>query len=158
MLSGRGFQHANLGVSPLKVSAILLFCKTSNLAITIDWSLVRWLVLFANSPNQLQSRKPDILSTSMDCFDIFTARKRSCGKVMFSVVSVILFTQRSHVTITHNAFDLTIQGPPPWPCLPDIGPYFTGTPQPPAPLPAFLRHGASLYRNHLPPNMFILVH
>ena len=64
--------------------------------------MIGFIRKFAKS---LQSRKPDILSTSMDGFDIFTARKRSCGKVMFSVVSVIL--------LTHNAFDLTIQGPPP---------------------------------------------
>ena len=37
-------------------------------------------------------------------FPIFTAQKLSCGKVMFSQVSVILFGRGSHVTITHDAF------------------------------------------------------
>ena len=40
----------------------------------------------------------------------------SCGKVMFSVVSVHLpvipSIGGSHVTITHDALNLTIQGPP----------------------------------------------
>ena len=36
-----------------------------------------------------------------------------CGKVMFSVVRVCLFTRRGfHVTITHNAMDLAINPPP----------------------------------------------
>ena len=38
----------------------------------------------------------------------FTAHQRSCGKVMFSVVSV---HGESHVTITHDALDFTIQEP-----------------------------------------------
>ena len=36
-------------------------------------------------------------------FVIFTARQRSCGKVMLSVVSVCLFTRGCHVTIIHDA-------------------------------------------------------
>ena len=38
---------------------------------------------------------------------IITAHQRSYGKVMFSVVSVCLSVHRSHVTITHDALDLT---------------------------------------------------
>ena len=75
---------------------------------------------------------------------------------MFSVVSVILFTERSHVTITHYAFDLTIQGLPSLTLPPGHRTLlYRG---PPASLPAFLRHGASLYRDQPPPYMFILVH
>ena len=55
-----------------------------------------------------------------------TARQRSCGKVMFSVVSVHHSVHRgSLVTITHDALDLTIQGP-----------FWSPPPQ----------HGTSLYR------------
>ena len=45
---------------------------------------------------------------------IFNARQRSCGKVIFSVVSVGLFTdgEGPHVAITHDKLDLTVQGPP----------------------------------------------
>ena len=37
-----------------------------------------------------------------------------CGKVIFSVVSVGLFTggEGPHVAITHDKLDLTVQGPP----------------------------------------------
>ena len=42
---------------------------------------------------------------------IITARQRSCRKVMFSLVSVCLFTGGPHMTITHDALDLTVQGP-----------------------------------------------
>ena len=58
---------------------------------------------------------------------VITARQRNCGKVMFSVVSVneiaegnvfslvclSFCPQGSFVTITHDALDLTVQGPPP---------------------------------------------
>ena len=58
---------------------------------------------------------------------ILTSRKtsshqQSCGKVLFSVVSVC-----SHVTITRDALDLPVQGPlapPP----PDMRPHCRGTP------------------------------
>ena len=51
---------------------------------------------------------------------VFTARQRSCGKVMFSVVCVChsdcLSKGDPHVTITHDALGLTVQDPPwPWP-------------------------------------------
>ena len=42
-------------------------------------------------------------------FTFFTAHLRSHGKVMLSLVSVC----GSHVTITHNALDLTVQAAPP---------------------------------------------
>ena len=45
----------------------------------------------------------------------FIVNQRSCGKVMFSIVSVYQsFSPRrwGHVIITHDAFGLTIQGPP----------------------------------------------
>ena len=42
---------------------------------------------------------------------IFTARQRSCGKVMFSVMSICLSMGGPHVTITHDALDLTIYEP-----------------------------------------------
>ena len=48
---------------------------------------------------------------------------------MFSVVFVILFRGRGpYVTITHDALDLALQGPPPPP--PDMGPHSMGTPSP----------------------------
>ena len=40
---------------------------------------------------------------------VFTTRQRSCGKVMFSVVSVCSRGEGFHVTITHDALDLTVQ-------------------------------------------------
>ena len=46
-----------------------------------------------------------------------------------------------HVTITHDALDLTVQ--PLDPQLPDMGPHWTGT----IPVPAPSRHGTSLDRN-----------
>ena len=43
----------------------------------------------------------------------FNAHQQSCRKVMFSVMSVCPSVHRgSHVTITHNALDLTVQDPP----------------------------------------------
>ena len=39
-----------------------------------------------------------------------TVRQRSCGKIMFLVVSVCPWGV-SHVTITYDALDLTVQGP-----------------------------------------------
>ena len=48
---------------------------------------------------------------------IFTKGQRSCGKVMFSVVSVCHSEHSvewaSHVNINDDALDLTTQGPPP---------------------------------------------
>ena len=41
---------------------------------------------------------------------IFTAHKLSCGKVMFSQASV---HGGVHVTINHDALELTVQGPTP---------------------------------------------
>ena len=49
---------------------------------------------------------------------VITIRQRSCGKVMFSVVSVHHSVQGgSYVTITHDALDFNVQGlfPPPIP-------------------------------------------
>ena len=43
---------------------------------------------------------------------VVTARQRSSGKGMLSVVCVCLSTDGSHVSIAHNAFDFTIEGPP----------------------------------------------
>ena len=57
-----------------------------------------------------------------------TARQRSCGKLMFSVVFVhhsVHGTGKgrwSHVTITHNALDLTVQV-----SFLDMEPHYTGT-------------------------------
>ena len=71
---------------------------------------------------------------------IITARQQSCGKVMFSFVSVCLQAWGPIVTIKHDALDLTIQGPPwtrdltiqgPQPSL-NMGPHCTG-----ASLPAY---------------------
>ena len=52
--------------------------------------------------------------------EIFIARQQSCGKIMFSVVSVCHSVHRgvSHVTIAQDALELTIQGPPQFPALP----------------------------------------
>ena len=45
-------------------------------------------------------------------------------------LSVILSGGCPHVTITHDALDLTIQGNPrPWPPI-DMGSHYTGTPPP----------------------------
>ena len=41
-----------------------------------------------------------------------TTRQRSFGKVMFSDVSVCLFTGSSYITITHDVLDLTVEAPP----------------------------------------------
>ena len=41
---------------------------------------------------------------------VFTTRQRCCGKAMFSLVSVCLFTE-AHVTITHDALDINVEGP-----------------------------------------------
>ena len=53
-----------------------------------------------------QPTKVDYGKLSSHCCTLasITTRQRSCGKVMFSVVSVILFTGGggSHVTTTHN--------------------------------------------------------
>ena len=47
---------------------------------------------------------------------IFNARKRSCGKVMFSVMCVCQSVQGDpHVTITNDALDITVQDPLLWP-------------------------------------------
>ena len=54
---------------------------------------------------------------------IFTTRQRSCGKVMFSVMSVCW--RGSHMAITHDVLDLTEQGPQP---SPDMELHCTGTP------------------------------
>ena len=47
--------------------------------------------------------------------DVVTVRQRSCGKVMFSLASVCHSVwwgwRGSHVIMTHDALDLTIQGP-----------------------------------------------
>ena len=55
------------------------------------------------------------------------------GKVMFSVMCFCLFTGVCHVTITRDALDFTIHGPPtpkPWRRPPpNIGPHCTGNPQ-----------------------------
>ena len=48
----------------------------------------------------------------LTCSSIFTASQQSCGKVMFSVVSVN-GVGGSHVTITHDALNLTIRHPNP---------------------------------------------
>ena len=49
-----------------------------------------------------------------DFIFIFKARQQSCGKVMFSVLSVCLFVHGGHhVTITYNALDLMPQSQPP---------------------------------------------
>ena len=47
---------------------------------------------------------------------LVTGRRRSCGKVMFLLVSICLFMGREevlNVTITHDTLDLTLQGPSP---------------------------------------------
>ena len=73
-----------------------------------------------------------------------------CGKVMFSVVSVILC---SHVTTTHGALDLTVQGQPSqFPTL-DMGPHCTRTP------PISRGHGTLPVQGPPPPtcsNLFIM--
>ena len=53
----------------------------------------------------------------MNVWFLVTARQRSCGKEMFSVVSVhqLFYPQGEggpHVTIAHGALDLTVQVPP----------------------------------------------
>ena len=98
-------------------------------------------------------------NSSITYFEYFTTRQRSCGKVIFSVMSVIMFGG-SHVTIIHDALELTIQDPlvpAPTPTPIDLDTcstwtHHTGTLSPgPAP-----RHGTSLYSP--PPDMFKRVH
>ena len=51
-------------------------------------------------------------NTSKYFLDLVTARQRSCGKVMFSVLRVCLSRGGDgapHVTITHDALDLTVK-------------------------------------------------
>ena len=79
---------------------------------SISLNLSTSLVCMINKwPSQLPEKvKPNrkLLLT------IFTARQRSCRKVMFSVVSVhhsIYIVTRDLETITHNALDLIVQGP-----------------------------------------------
>ena len=62
----------------------------------------------------------------------FTARQRSCGKVMFSLAFVCLQGRGGpHVTITHDALDLTVQPTHPpaydisWPFLETCSNLFT---------------------------------
>ena len=47
---------------------------------------------------------------------IFIECQRSSGTVIFSAMSVILFAEGSHMTITNDTLDLTIQNPPPSAC------------------------------------------
>ena len=58
------------------------------------------------------------VESSVSYQNIFTTRQRSCGKVIFSQMSVF-FSQGvwrgPHVTITHNASELTVQAQPPPP-------------------------------------------
>ena len=75
-----------------------------------------------------------------DCFsDIFTACRRSCDKIMFSYVSVhqlvSLSTGGSHVTITHDAYDLNVLG-----LLPPPGHQTYGSYSHPPPTSVQLRH------------------
>ena len=53
--------------------------------------------------------KTEILAmiTMTSCLSFFTARQRSCGKVMFSLVSVCSGAPR--VTITRDALNFTVQ-------------------------------------------------
>ena len=82
---------------------------------------------------------------------IITAHKRSCGKVMFSQASVCspVGVGCSHVTIIHDAFDLTVLTPPPtwtWVLTPkpprtwNLGTY----PPPPPHRPLLASGGSSL--------------
>ena len=80
---------------------------------------------------------------------IFTARQRIWGKVIFSLVSICLFTgEGSHMTVTHDTLDLTLQG------APDLGPArppdmgHWDTPLPTPHLPLVVKTG----------NLFKLVH
>ena len=43
---------------------------------------------------------------------VITAYQRSCGKVMFSQLCVCCLSGDAHVTITHDALDLTVQPTP----------------------------------------------
>ena len=71
------------------------------------WNSIKWL-LDKNATKVFQREK------SLWCF---TARQRSCVKIMFSVMRVCLSTRGFHLTIIHVVLDLTIQGPP-TPALP----------------------------------------
>ena len=79
------------------------------------------------SNNQITNKKLCIVKWQKV---FFTARQRSCGKVMFSVVSVIMFRKGPHATITHDP------QPPASPYRDLRGPYCTLThlgPTTPAP-------------------------
>ena len=77
----------------------------------------------------MQATHAKLNNSNVNYENIVTARQRSFGKVMFSQLCVCLPTGgESHVRITHDALDLTVQGvalalPPP----PEMTP---GTSQP----------------------------
>ena len=50
---------------------------------------------------------PSCVVSTQSCNQIFTVRQRSCGKVIFSVVSASHSVQGHHVTIACDALDLT---------------------------------------------------
>ena len=73
----------------------------------------------------------NVVLKRLQCGDIYpnfsatvliTVRQQSCGKAIFSVVCVCqsVCPQGSHVTITHDALDLTVQAP--------MGPHVQGPP------------------------------
>ena len=66
------------------------------------------------------------LTNPKDTANAFYHPQQSCRKVKFSVVCVCqsVCRRRSHVTITHDALALTVQGPP----TPNMGPQCTGSP------------------------------
>ena len=81
-----------------------------------DTSLVVHSVIH-NTSNTIQCKHSvmvcTLLTSSETDFTYLPSAKRSCWKVMFSVVSVCHFCSRGsggpHVTIIHDALDLTIQ-------------------------------------------------
>ena len=80
---------------------------------------------------------------------VFTIRQRSCGTIMFSVMPVGLFVHMgSHVTITHDALDLTTPG---MFKRVQLGPHCTGKPPTPPSV-----HGPPALAPPL--DMFKLVH
>ena len=111
------------GVSPLRLAAFPLFCKTSNLTITVDWSLVKQRGHFYDWLYS-QIRRISFSHVNLTCiterikykhglfWHFYRPPKKREGNVFSRVCLSFCSQGGSHATITHNTLDLTIQGTP----------------------------------------------
>ena len=127
----------NIFVSWLTVELLIANCYRCRMSLfgkTLCGNQFPFLDLFSGLGQlALETHTVKVLS-------FFATRQRSCGKLMFSVVSVCS-QGRSHVTITHDALDITIHGLPPLSC--DCSP---------SPSQASSRQRSSLCRDPLSPS------